>query len=237
MSKCVITCHGFTGFSEEMNPLGEFLERHGYSWHNLVLPGHETTPEDLRQKKWIEWTDYVSDEVSKKLKEFDSVYFMGLSMGGLMTLWVLENFPNIKAGVTLSAPVKILKWYERLITILPIGWWVKRTDDDIRDINDPDQRKIHRAYLTFHTDSVKQLQKLVSNVRNNLNKITQPLLIVHSTQDKSIPVSNAEKIYISINSDLKEKYIVQQSGHVLTRDLDRDKIFSKILDFIAHKKG
>ncbi len=215
-----------------MEPLGRFLEDRGHVWHNLTIPGHGTTPEDLRTKKWMDWTAYVGSEISKKLAENDTVVFTGLSMGGTLTLWALENFPELKGGVTLSAPVEILSWPQRLLTILPIGWWISRTDDDIRDINDPEQRSLHRAYETFHTDSVKELQKLVKYTKRNLQRITQPILVVHSTKDKSIPLKNAEYIHRMVSSDQKGIMIVERSRHVLTRDLDRNEIFSKINDFL-----
>lgn len=231
---CIITCHGFTGYPAEMEPLGNYLFEKGFTWHNLKIPGHDTTPEDLRIKKWTDWTDYVSKEIKIKLKEYpDGVFFSGLSMGGILTLWALENFPELKGGITLSTPVEILNWYQRFMTRLPLpGWWVKRSETDLRDINDDKEKIKHKAYTTFHTDSVKELHKLIKNMSSNLAKITQPILIIHSKKDFLIPVKNSDKIFKRVGSTIKEKFIVNNSGHVLTRDLDRVIIFDKINQFI-----
>ena len=212
--------------------MGIFLEKKGYVWHNLTIPGHGTSSEDLREKKWTDWTEYVGSEITKKVDEYEKVVFAGLSMGGTLTLWALEHFPQLSGGITLSAPIEVLSWYQIILTKLPIGWWVNRTDDDIRDINDPEQRSIHRAYETFHTDSVKELQKLVTYTKRNLKRITQPILIVHSSRDKSVPLKNAEYIHRMVSSNWKEMMIVEKSGHVLTRDFDRKRIFLKINDFL-----
>lgn len=213
---CVITCHGFTGFPSEMDLLGKSIEESGFTWYNLQLPGHNTDPHDLREKTWIDWVKYVKKEVKECLKKYDGVFFTGLSLGGVMTLFVLENFSEVIAGATMSAPMSIFTPIQKLIIKLPfIGFWVKRSDDDIRDINDVDQRKVHNAYLTFHTDSAKEVGKLVQNVRMNLNKINQPILIVHSLLDKSVPSRNADIIFDGVSSEIKNKLIVENSGHDL----------------------
>lgn len=231
---CVITSHGFAGYPEEMDPLGKYLESKGYDWYNLTIPGHDTTPEDLREKKWTDWTSCVSNNIVSKMKEYpDGVIMAGLSMGGLLTLWALENHPGLKAGVSLSAPMKILNWYQNILLKLPIGKWVKRSEDDIKGILDEEGREEHRAYDSMHTDSVKELQKLVNDVKGNLGKITQPLLVVHSTKDELVDVKNADFIIENVSSEIKNRMIVENSGHVLTRDFDKELIFNEIHEFIS----
>ncbi|MHA2403264.1 MAG: alpha/beta hydrolase, partial [Candidatus Kariarchaeaceae archaeon] len=189
---CVVTCHGFTGYPEEMDPLGVFFEHKGLNWHNLTLPGHATTPKDLRHTTWRDWTEYVEIELKICLEKYsDRVFFSGLSLGGVMTLYVMQQFPQLKGGIPLSAPLSILNWWQRIATKLPIGFWVKRTESDLRDIYDKEAAKEHRAYETFHSDSAKQVHYLISHVRKNLTEITQPILIVHSKKDNSIPIKTA----------------------------------------------
>ena len=227
---CVITCHGFTGYPSEMDLLGKSIKENGFTWLNLQLPGHNTNPQDLREKTWIDWVEYVRNEVRACLLKYDEVFFTGLSLGGVMTLFVLENFPKVKAGATMSAPMQIFNPLQKLLIKLPfVGFWVKRSDDDIRDINDNTQREHHQAYLTFHTDSAKEVDKLVQNVRLNLAKITQPIIVVHSLKDKMVTPDNANIIFSNVSSEIKSKLIVENSGHVLTRDIDRSLIFEEII--------
>ena len=76
ISHLIITCHGCTGYSDEIKPLGEYFTHKGWEWKNLVLPGHETTPENLRTKKWKDWTDYVAAVIAKAIYNFDKVLFL-----------------------------------------------------------------------------------------------------------------------------------------------------------------
>ncbi|MHA2253325.1 MAG: alpha/beta hydrolase, partial [Candidatus Kariarchaeaceae archaeon] len=127
MSKyCIITCHGFTGYPEEMEPLGKHLQQSGLNWLNLTLPGHDATPTDLKYTSWEEWKNYIQIIVKNQLTKYpDGVFFSGLSLGGVMTLYAFQEFPDLKGGITLSAPVRILNWWQSILIKLPIGYWVK----------------------------------------------------------------------------------------------------------------
>ena len=117
---CIITCHGFTGYPEEMNPLGAYLQTKGYVWKNLQLPGHGTTPEDLKDKTWRDWTSYVLNEVDKSLKKYNNqVVMAGLSLGGILTLYTLINRPQLKAGVVLATPVNAIGFFQGLFLKIP----------------------------------------------------------------------------------------------------------------------
>jgi carboxylesterase len=63
----------------------------------------------------------------------------------------------------------------------------------------------------------------------NLDKINQPILIVHSLKDKSVPSRNADIIFDGVSSEIKNILIVKNSGHVVTRDVDRSLIFEEII--------
>ena len=231
---CVITCHDFTGYPEEMEPFGEFMEKKGLNWYNLLLPGHGTNPFDLKNIRWIDWANYVRKEVNVMMKKYpDGVFFAGLSLGGVITLYVLQQFPDLKGAITLSAPVRLLNWWQTLLAKIPyLGFWVKRTEKDEKLLFDKEAAKIHRGYETFHTDSAKQVNKLVTQVRKRLDIVNQPTLIIHSSKDNLIPVKNAHEIFDKISSFDKEKLIVENSGHVLTRDFDKEEIFEKSFEFI-----
>jgi esterase/lipase len=47
-----------------------------------------------------------------------------------------------------------------------------------------------------------------------------------------IPYQHAEKIYASLGSQDKELFWLEYSGHNMTRDSERDKVFIATADFI-----
>ena len=216
---CILTCHGFTGYPEEMEPIGKFLQDKGFDWKNLQLPGHGTTPEDLKTKKWTDWTEYVLQEVDKALKDYDNnVIMVGLSLGGALTLYTLINRPSMKAGICLAAPVNVVNFFQEILLSIPfLGFWLNNSSTKA-DIFDPEMKKNHHSYPKFHSSNAKELTKLLNNVKNNLSKITQPILIVQSKQDQVVHPKNAQFIYNSVASQQKELFYVEKSSHVLTKD-------------------
>jgi len=231
MQKVIITCHGYTGYPEEVAPIGEFFQARAYSWVNLQLPGHGTSAEDLKQTTWQDWTNYVDSMVEEQLKQFDTVIFAGLSLGGAMTLYALEQFPEIACGLAFAPPYQILTGWQKLLSKLPfINFWINKTEEDARDILHPLDEQ-HRSYMRHHTKSVRQLNAFVTNVRDSLDKIHQPLLIIQGSYDHVVPPESADKILDKVNSELKERLIVEGS-HVLTREEQRDEWFEIAYEFV-----
>ena len=216
-----------------MEPIGHYLQEKGYIWKILQLPGHGTTPEDLKKKKWTDWTEYVLREVDASLKEYNNnVIMIGLSLGGALTLYILENRPDIKAGVCLATPDNFITWYQRILLKLPFIQFFLNKEKEKIDIFDPETKKIHKSYDHFYPDSIQELAKIITNVRTNLTKVNQPILIIQSKKDQIVNYKNANHIYNTISSTEKELLFVDKSSHVLTRDYDRDLVFAKCYEFI-----
>lgn len=231
---CVITCHGFSGYPQEMEPIGKFLQEKGFSWKNLQLPGHGTTAEDLKTTKWSDWTNYVLQEVDQSLQEFNNnVIMIGLSLGGDLTLYILANRPNVKAGICLATPINVITWYQKVFLRLPfIGFLIQREMKKI-DIFEPEAKKMHKSYPKVYPESVVQLTEIVNHVKPLISEIKQPVLIAQSKKDQLVDWHNADFIYNHIASSNKELFYVERSSHVLTEDYDKEKIFSKVLEFIT----
>ena len=104
----VITCHGFTGYSNEMDPIGACFQKNGFAWRNITLPGHCTSPEDLRRYRWSDWTSLVLAEIEAFQPECpQGMVMIGLSMGGLLTPEMMSSAsprPSASLMDTFSTP-------------------------------------------------------------------------------------------------------------------------------------
>jgi carboxylesterase len=224
----IVTCHGFTGYPEEVEIIGEAFEAEGFVWHNVLLPGHAQNEHELRRYGWGDWTEKVLrsiDEVAEGAS--GGVVMSGLSLGGLLTLYAAENSPHLRAIVPLAAPVEIFKWYHRILAKVAPGFWVKNSDD----IRDESALELHRSYSRFHTDSAKQVNALADEVRGNLHRIQVPALVVQGRHDGTVHPDNAEYILEHISSEQKRLLWAENSAHVLTRDFDKEFIVKSALDF------
>src|SRR5947207_15572 len=84
----VLLIHGFTGSPPEVRPLGEYLAQQGLVVHGVRLPGHGTRPEDLLAVTWQDWAAHVREALDALHAECETVFVGGLSMGGLLTLYL-----------------------------------------------------------------------------------------------------------------------------------------------------
>ncbi|MHA2105473.1 MAG: alpha/beta hydrolase [Candidatus Hodarchaeales archaeon] len=200
-----------------------------------ICVGHGTTPEDLKNTTWRDWTSYVLEEVDKSLEEFNNkVIIAGLSLGGLLSLYALINRPNLLAGVTLATPINVINFYRGILLRIPkIGFWMQDKSGRM-DIFDKEMKKNHRSYPKFHTSNGKSIFYLLKYVKKNIQNINQPLIVFHSKNDQILRYENAYYIYKNVKSRKKELKLVEKSSHVLTKDYDRKLIFQNINDFIQY---
>jgi carboxylesterase len=81
--------------------------------------------------------------------------------------------------------------------------------------------------------SIGQLNQLLGEMRAALPKITVPVLLIHSKDDKYVLPENMEMIFADLqNASDKTKMHITGSGHVVTRDAARHQVFQSALEFI-----
>ena len=93
--------------------------------------------------------------------------------------------------------------------------------------------KDHIAYEKNPVRSAAELKKLTLEMRAALPKVTVPVLLMHSRDEKYIAPDNMEYIYERlVNASDKTKLYITGSGHVLPRDASRDQVFRSAAEFI-----
>ena len=83
---CLVS-HGFTGTTQSMRFLGEFLAREGgLTVVGPRLKGHGTTPEDMAQATAEDWIRSVEGAMDTLRQRCSRIFVTGLSMGGTLAL-------------------------------------------------------------------------------------------------------------------------------------------------------
>src|SRR6476469_5233944 len=98
--------HGFTGTPKEMRWMGEFLNQQGYNCLGIRLTGHATDPEDMIRSRWTDWVASVEDGYQFLRGLSDTIFLIGLSMGGSLSL-LMSTRLNVKGVVAMSTPYKL----------------------------------------------------------------------------------------------------------------------------------
>jgi carboxylesterase len=224
--------HGFTGAPTEMRPLGEYLAELGLTVMGVRLAGHGTAIEDMNRVRWKDWSASVLDGWYMLSDAVDEVYLIGLSMGGALALYHASFLPA-SGVVALSAPYQVGS--DPRLPLLPL---ISRVYPYMAkgksDWQDQDAMEEHFSYDKYPTRAILQLTQLLEELRISLPAITMPALLMHSVKDAGVPHGNMDLIYQALGTpeEQKTKITLKKSGHVLTRDLEKDFVFSEIHQFI-----
>ena len=225
----VLLVHGFTGSPASMRPWGEFLHSKGYSVRVPLLPGHGTHPEHLNKVKWQEWPAKVEFELSELRKSCDTIFLVGLSMGGGTVLNVTASHNDSISGVVLVNPMIHVKGVP-----VELAFFLSRLQKMRTRVGDDIKRPgvTEWGYDALPTRGVYQLLKMLRITRRNLKDITVPVQLFHSVEDHTLPVTNTEIILSEIGSTNKSRIELVNSYHVATMDYDQELIFENSLRFI-----
>jgi carboxylesterase len=230
----ILLVHGFTGTPKEMLTMGEFLAAQGHTVLGIRLPGHATQPQDMLRMRWVDWLYAVEDGYHLLNSAGRKVFIMGLSMGGILTLTAAARLP-VEGAVAMSTPFNLpadprMAYVKYLALVKP---YVPKGPSDWHD---PIMAQEHVDYPEYPTRCIAELRDLIEVMRQSLPQIQAPVLLVHSRGDGGVPPENMTQIYEKLGSEDKSMVWLEQSGHVVTRDLEREKVFEAALAFVRRLK-
>jgi carboxylesterase len=73
---------------------------------------------------------------------------------------------------------------------------------------------------------------MLKALREHLPAVTAPTLIIHSKTDQSVSVEHPKGIFEQLGTSDKELKWLENSGHVITRDAEKDRVLQEIIKFI-----
>src|SRR5690606_22691544 len=90
-----------------------------------------------------------------------------------------------------------------------------------------------KGYNVFPSKGFVQLMKLQKQVKQNLDKVTQPILVFVSKADNRVSLETGETIISSISSNKKQLIILDDASHTMLLDHDNQLIINQAIDFVA----
>jgi carboxylesterase len=222
--------HGFTGAPKEMRWMGEYLASKGYSVLGVRLAGHATQPEDMLRVRWRDWVTSVEDGYDLLKGAADQIFVMGLSMGGILSLLFAAE-QQVSGVVAMSTPYE-LPDDPRLPFIKVLSLLQPKVPKGPPDWRNPEAAKDHVDYPYHPTRAIVELRDLLREMRLALPNIKVPVLLIHSRLDAGVLPHNAEQILAHLGTRDKQLLWVENSGHVITREPERQFVFKAAEDFI-----
>jgi carboxylesterase len=229
----VLLLHGFTGNPHEMRYIGEKIYQAGYSISIPRYPGHGTSIHEMIKTDGHDWFTAAREAYIELAAHSERVYIVGLSMGGIFTALLANEFSPEK--ICMISALRRIK--SRSIYLAPLAGLVKKIiyePGKTSGINMPGALAVHVSYAgTTPVNQGWELHKLVKRAMRILPQIKVPALIIQSSGDKVIPADSADYIYSHIGSSVKKQITFSRSNHVVTVDYDRDDAVEAILDFFS----
>jgi len=225
-----LVCHGFTGTTQSMRFLGEFLAHEGgLTVIGPRLKGHGTSVEDMAQSSAEDWIRSVEAGLQTLRERCSQIFITGLSMGGTLTLYTAAMHPElIRGAVPINGAIFVnnpdmaaLAFMENAPATVPgMGG----------DIKKPDVQEL--AYADVPVPAIRQIYGLMSVTRELLPRISCPTLVFQSRDDHVVVPDNAPFIFEHIGAEDKRLIWLENSYHVATLDHDQTLIATETLKFI-----
>lgn len=227
--------HGFTGTPKEMRWMGEYLNHEqDFTCLGVRLAGHATRPQDMIRSRWTDWTSSVEDGYHLLRGMADRIYFIGLSMGGALSL-LMSTWLEANGAVVMSTPYEMPeehpKWQMRLYSYFR-PYAPKSKEPPGSGWFDKSAYANHVSYPLNPVRSAVELKTLLGKMRVALPMVRVPVLMIHSKDDNYILPENMEHIYAELGNSDKTKLYVTGSGHVVSSDAARESAFKATADFI-----
>ncbi|MFN2536755.1 MAG: alpha/beta hydrolase [Mycobacteriales bacterium] len=223
----VVLSHGFTGTTQSIRPWAEHLAAAGHAVKAPRLPGHGTSVKDMNTTRFSDWYGEVERAFDELRSRCETVFAMGLSMGGTLVLRLAELRPADVAGLvvvnaslaTERKDAKLLPLMSKLVPSFPgIGSDIKK------------EGSTELAYPKIGLKAANSFQRSWPVVRADLPKITCPVLVYRSSVDHVVePISGRLLREGCVHAD---EVVLENSYHVATLDNDAPTIFEGSVDFI-----
>jgi len=238
----VLLVHGFNGTPHTMRFLGERLHARGFTVLCDVLPGHDTDAEALAAVPAERWYGQVEAGLRQLRASCEVVGLAGLSMGAALGVRLLRQYgpANVRCAALLApalmlpfgaeAGLELVKRFgiDRLVPTVPRPRGGDVADRATRAVNPTSTRTPVRA--------AAELAGLLAEARRDVAAVEQPLLVIHSRRDHTIPFRSAA--FIARHARHPVRFIeLQDSYHLITIDKDRVRVADEVAAFFEEHLG
>ncbi len=237
MRGCIVV-HGLTGTPACVQVVSDKLEQAGFEVKAPCLAGHGGTIADLAQVSWQDWYATVKKAYFDLKNSCELIYYTGISLGALLGLKLaLERGSEIRALALMGTPLQLAPLEQILVPTVkysPLRYLITSVKKDYqRSVADPQGRKFYQenSLARIPAQAVFTLCDLQKHLLLEINKVSNPILLLHGAHDSVAPLVNVDLAKQEIGSNDLETVILDKSKHVLTLDYQKNIATQKILDF------
>lgn len=233
--KIVVFIHGILESPNQFKYLNYIAKKMGYSYINILLPGHGKSKKDFAKNGYKQWTNYINYKLDIIRKQFNEIILVGHSMGCLLAIntYFYNNSKITKfflLAIPLNIKVKLNIVLQSIFLFLKLHKIFKFKYNSFVSVEIPNifefitwiPRYLDLFYLSY-------------DIKKKLNKIQIPTVYIQSYKDELINIKSAQTIKKILTKNRKNKnliIILKNSGHFQYDKQDKKIIvnnFKKIL--------
>ena len=226
--QAAILVHGFTGVAAHFRPLGAVLADAGYTVVAPLLAGHGTSIEDMARTGREDWIGSVRSAYESVVGQHDRVHFVGLSMGGLISIIVGEEV-GATTITTINSPIV---FRDKKIYLAALARFfqpeVRWPEEDPPDL-DSEVQPYWLTYSGFPTKASVGLLSISRQALKTAERVTCPALVVQSLVDESVDPRSASKLAKAFGPTTRLVWL-ESSIHNALLDHERGIIHQAVLD-------
>lgn len=234
----VIFIHGIRETPNQFEYLNRVISENGYSFLNLLLPGHGKTPQYFAKNGYKKWENYINENVNEMAKIYGNIVFVGHSMGCLLAInRYLTCKDKVRGIFCISIPIDIKVSFKGIINTLKVQLKLTKYENETIKI----MKKVHStgntnlfSFIIF-LPRYLDLLYLSYKIKYNLKNIDIPIIYVQSFYDELVSIISA----VTIRRILRKKEIgkdliivLKDSGHFYYAPKDRDIIIKNMIKFL-----
>ncbi len=251
--------HGFleNGF-ESFGFLKKELENHNISNYYLTdLQGH-SLEEDINTFNYKKCLAKVEEEYKIFKEEFDKVYLIGFSMGGVISAHLASTYGADKL-VMISPAFKYGQGNQMVKDIVSLfakargegripsakeifSMTTSQRMEGLQEFVNEEYYDLGASYEDFvyrlgkvNTSTLINFTRLVATVKKNLKIENIPTRIYHAEYDELVPVASSLYIFSLIKSDDKRLNLMAGVHHRILSSKRKDEVITEIIQFLYGK--
>lgn len=226
----VVLVHGLGGTARSMAPLAGALQRLGVVTTALTLPGHGTTPDDLVDVDWHDWTTAV-ERAAVDADRGAGVVLVGQSMGGAIALSVAGADTarrHVRGAVVVNTPLADPD------AVDGIEWRLGRGHTSF----DATLAEGEDGYATMPLQAA--LAMAVGLLALDLAAVDVPVVVVNGALDDTVDPQSGVTLADDLDARSSapcRRVVLAHSGHVATFGPDVDELADEVLRLVAAAAG
>lgn len=247
----VLLVHGLGGTPVELKTFARQLNQAGATVLCCQLAGHCGSAEDLKATSWQDWYASTAAALDRLAARCDTIVVGGLSMGSILAARLAREEPTRVHGLVMLAPTLrydgwSIPWYSDLLKALmwlPFGRNYQFVEHEPYGVKDERIRALvvramhsgdstNAGLLATPSQALREMWRLVAELKPGLSRITQPTLIVHARHDDIAHLRNAFYLQQHLGGPV-ETLILEDSYHLVTVDRQRGLVGRRAAAFVT----